>query len=142
MELLHSDENKGIIDKLYIVGGLKAGTTLSLNPMEVVNHNLYTSLYRWYNGESRHQSLAEIRTIIRQTSHLFSLIQTTSEKKRLLLAVFNARDGIETLLETYKGDLTTISTINSILDDIKVLIRQYQPDISAVWRTSRQNNLD
>lgn len=124
-------EYRQLLEKLYLLAELKPGKTLYVRTMTVIEHTRINSWYRQWYGEDRFKSLDAITNIIDTTKEYLMKPSTLhEEKKGIIAALYNARDGIRSFLETYKDDTRVSPKVNAILTEIQTISQQHQPIIT------------
>ncbi len=131
----HPGQRK-LLERLYLLAELKPGKTLSDKSMTVIDHTTFTSWYRWWYDEGRVKSMDLVYNIIDEAkNYLETSIEEEpfEEKKAVLAALLCARNGIETLLETYSDDSRIKARVKAITAEIQTMVRQHQPVIVPIW---------
>jgi hypothetical protein len=97
--------------------------------MSVVDHTTLNSWYRWWHHEDRFRSLEAIYSIVEEaTRYIDTLTEPEqNEMKRILLLAFTeAKVGISSLLETYHDDPKLRSKVNTLLQEMELVIKKNQ----------------
>lgn len=118
MEPLVTLELERLKDKLLLLAEIKPGFTLSTSTMQIIDHRVFTtSLFRWYNGENRVETLEKIEEILQEGGVAY--LETKDEEFKGLLE--KALDGVRNLLLTYEDEASR-ERINSLLEPLEKLV--------------------
>ena len=126
-------EHRTLLEKLYLIAELKPGKTLSVKTLTLIDHTILTSWYRWWNDEDRFKSIDYIYSVFDITKKALHNTLDDSLRKSILLAVKNYKEGILTLLVTYKEDCKICSRVNTLLTEIHLLIEKYEDVFIPTW---------
>lgn len=127
--------HRKLLERLYLLAQLKPGKTLSDKSMTVIDHTKFNSWYRWWYDEGRVKSMDLVYTIIDEAKNYLenSTEEEPFEEKKTVLAALNcARDGIETLLETYSEDSQISARVKTISAEIQIMVKHHQPVLAPI----------
>lgn len=110
------DKRDRIVSELKMVAALTPGETISTSTMSIIRHDSWsTSFWRKYSRENRHKTISYVRDLLTEAIDNFKI----NRDDELLNNIEQALIGVSELKETYKGDLTTVDEIESIISQIK-----------------------
>ena len=84
------------------------------------------AFYRFFKGENRSNVISKIEQIINQTVDAIETHKNTDHIKIIVNYLSNAKDGISSLITTYKDDPDVKARVNVILDIIDLQLARFR----------------
>jgi hypothetical protein len=132
-----SNNYKEIITKLKFLSKIQPGEKINTKPyLSIVNDDWITSLFRkFYNFESRSQTVQFINETISSTFQIIEQIKVTSKSIQIDTAdtenilnnlykdLVGSKNGIANLIKTYKADKIVICQLETIIENIDLFLQ-------------------
>lgn len=131
-----SNNYKEITSKLKFISKIRPGEKINTKPyLSIVNDDWFTALFRkFYNFESRTQTVQFISEIIASAFQIIEQIKITSKTQSLDIDATNvllnlyrdliaSKDGITNLIETYKADKIVVCQLETIIENIDLFLQ-------------------
>ncbi len=132
-----SNNYKEIITKLKFLSKIQPGEKINTKPyLAIVNDDWITSLFRkFYNFESRSQTVQFINETISSTFQIIEQIKVTSKSiqidatdtdnilNNLYKDLVGSKNGIANLIKTYKADKIVICQLETIIENIDLFLQ-------------------
>lgn len=132
-----SNNYKEIITKLKFLSKIQPGEKINTKPyLSIVNDDWITSLFRkFYNFESRSQTVQFINETISSTFQIIEQIKVTSKSiqidatdtdnilNNLYKDLVGSKNGIANLIKTYKADKIVICQLETIIENIDLFLQ-------------------
>lgn len=112
----------------YFLSQITRGHKPCMSNMTLVDSSSWKgAIYRFWKGETRKTGMADIEKIIGETIDIITIHKNKPEFLRLLInALADTRNGIESMLITYRSDPDMIGRVRVQLNNIDLQLRQYQ----------------
>lgn len=120
---MHNDDH--VMRNLKVVASVKANQKLntSLSEFTVQDKSLLSGASRLWWGERRQENVVRIADLFRMTMLRCKLLQITGEDDallvRLLQLLTEALQGLQELLVTYRDDITLLSHIQVLQENVQ-----------------------
>jgi hypothetical protein len=132
-----SNNYKEIITKLKFLSKIQPGEKINTKPyLSIVNDDWITSFLRkFYNFESRTQTVQFINETVASTFQIIEQIKITSKNiqiettdtenilNNLYKDLISAKTGIANLIKTYKADKIVICQLETIIENIDLFLQ-------------------
>lgn len=131
------------VRNLKVISKLKRGQKLNtrfhrftIDESSVLSFN---SVFRFFNGEGRNETVDSVTELIKSSIDTKGL--SKKELERLREHIYNAKNGIVCLMDTYKNDCTTVSGLEYVVEMIDDFIGN-DPKFTISTKDSSEEEVD
>lgn len=121
-----SDEISVLLSKLYLISGLKPGFKLDTKSKKYIDTNFWLGKVQWYftGDENRLTEYLYINMTINDCIDLLTKDKTINDSLMKLLteALLDSKDGIKSLMKTYKEDPGLHANLEVIINKIDLFM--------------------
>ena len=120
-----SEDIETLLIDLKFLSYIQEGDKISFSTHQIYDSNNYTnSLKRLIRGDSRNNTLTDIKKLIKNAENLCNKYPSYSDK--ILEKLNESKKGIECLMITYDSDPYVKSELNVIMETIDSLTNQFK----------------
>lgn len=126
---MFSSLDQARVVNLMVVARIKKGERLNttLHHYSIVPSGFIQSVTRFVSGESRSQTISSLTQLVNSCMNRKAL-KDESEVNSLINLLLDTEKGICNLIYTYNKDITTVSALTLVLNNIEHFIKQYGSD--------------
>ena len=117
------DGLKSTLKDLYLISKIEENQKFNVKSRSFANSSLLDRFSRWFEKESRKESIKKIDDIVNSGISCLNLYTDPDFRKMILGGLKGCKKGIENLMKTYESDADVLSDLHLMILNINMQFR-------------------